>query len=244
MSDRGVAVVSGAATGIGAAVAGALGQDFDVVGLDLRPGEGDWPMFGVDVTDRQAVEDVAREIEDRHGAVTAVVNNAGVLTMNRFVHLTDQDWRRVFDVNVYGVFLLGQVFGRRMAERGRGRIVNMASVAGKIPLPDQAHYCASKAAVIMLTRCMALELAPAGVWAFAVCPGAVDTELFRSCLAWTAARDGRDPEDTLAQWVASSAVGRLIEPAEVAALVRFLLIGPTEAMAGDAVSIDGGRAQW
>ncbi len=242
--EASVAVVSGAASGIGAAVAQALSSDFQVVGLDLRDGPGDWPMLRVDVTDRTAVEEAAGLIEDQYGAVRALVNNAGALTMNRFLDLTDEDWRRVFDVNVYGVYLLSQVFARGMAERGGGRIVNVASVAGKVPLPDQSHYCASKAAVIMLTRSMSQELSPVGIGVFAVCPGAVDTDMFLYCLEWTANRDGRDPEDVLAEWLQGSGTGRLIQPEEVAVLVRFLLTGPTQAMTGDAISIDGGRAQW
>jgi len=243
-ADPGVAVVSGAASGIGLAVARALRSDFDVVGIDLKGGEDDWPLLQVDVTDRWAVEHAATEILNQFGPVRVLVNNAGVLTMNRFLDLTDEDWQAVFRVNVYGVFLVSQVFGRLMANQGGGRIINVASLAGKAPFPDQAHYCAAKAAVIMLSRVMALELASMGISVFAVCPGAVDTNLFRYCLEWTAARDGRDPEVVLAEWLGGSGADRLIQPEEVAALVRFLLTGPTEAMTGDAISIDGGRAQW
>lgn len=244
MGKPGLSVVTGAASGIGRAIADALANDFDVVGLDVKAAETGFPLLQVDVTRREDVERVASEIQERYGTVRVLVNSAGVLTMNRFLDLTDEDWRRVSDVNVYGVFLASQVFARLMVQGGGGRIVNIASVAGKIPLPDQAHYCASKAAVIMLTRAMAQELSPLGVFVYAVCPGAVDTALFRYCLTWSAGREGRDPEALLLEWLRPSRLGRMIEPAEVGGLVRFLSTGPTEALTGHALSIDGGVAPW
>lgn len=243
-ADRRLALVSGAASGIGAAIAQALLEDFEVVGFDLREGAADFRLVQVDVTRRQDVEKAVRDATDQYGPARLLVNNAGILTMNRFLDLGDNEWRTVFDVNVYGVYLLGQVVARTMAQAGGGRIINIASVAGKAPLQDQAHYCASKAAVIMLTRVMALELARADIRVFAVCPGAVDTDMFRQCLSWTAARDGREEKHVLQEWLAPSRLGRLIEPQEVASLVRFLATGPVDAMTGHAVSFDGGVAQW
>jgi NAD(P)-dependent dehydrogenase (short-subunit alcohol dehydrogenase family) len=173
-----------------------------------------------------------------------VVNNAGLLTMDRFLDLTDQDWHDVLNVNVFGTFLVSQVFARQMAETGGGRIINVASVGGKVPLPDQAHYCAAKAAVMMLTRCIALELADANIHAFSVCPGAVDTALFRGCLDWTAERDGRDPEALLREWLAPSKLGRFVLPEEVAQMIRYLALGPSAALTGHAISVDGGVAPF
>lgn len=242
--DRPVAVVTGAASGIGRAIAEALALEFQVVGLDVKEATGDVPVLPVDVTRRADIERAAARIGQDYGRAAVLVNNAGVLTMNRFLDLPDEEWRRVFDVNVYGVYAVSQVFARLMADGRGGRIVNVASVAGKVPLADQAHYCASKAAVIMLTRVMAAELASAGIRAFAVCPGAVDTELFRYCLSWTAERDGRNRDELLREWLAPSRLGRLIEPSEVAALVRYLATGPVDAMTGHALSFDGGVAPW
>jgi meso-butanediol dehydrogenase / (S,S)-butanediol dehydrogenase / diacetyl reductase len=244
MSDRAVAVVTGAASGIGRAIAGALASEFRVVGLDLKQAAGGVPVVPVDVTRRADIERAAVAIGQEYGPVAVLVNNAGLLTMNRFLDLTDEEWRRVFDVNVYGVYAVSQVFARLMAKGKGGRIVNVASLAGKIPLPDQAHYCASKAAVIMLTRVMAAELAPMGIRAFAVCPGAVDTEMFGYCLSWTAERDGRSRDELLREWLAPSRLGRLIEPAEVAGFVRYLATGPVDALTSHALSFDGGVAPW
>jgi 2,3-dihydro-2,3-dihydroxybenzoate dehydrogenase len=238
---RGVAVVTGASGTIGRAITVSLATDLTVIGLDRTPGPG---VRVVDVTDRQALSAVADEICREVGVPTVVVNNAGALTMGRFLDLSDDDWRGVFSVNVLGTFLVSQVFARHMVGHGPGRIVNISSVAGKVPLPDQAHYCASKAAVIMLTRCIALELADADISAYSVCPGAVDTALFRQCLDWTAQRDGRSAEEILPEWLGPSRIGRFVEPDEVAQVVRFLALGPSEALTGHAISVDGGIAPW
>jgi meso-butanediol dehydrogenase / (S,S)-butanediol dehydrogenase / diacetyl reductase len=238
---RRLAVVTGAAGTIGRAIVAALAEDFEVIGVDRVSGDG---VIAADITDRAALERVAQEITADGAEIAALVNNAGVLTMGAFFDLTDDDFDRVLSVNVTGTALASQVFGRRMADRGAGRIVNIASSAGKVPLPDQAHYCASKAAVIMLTRVMALELAAYGIQAYSVCPGAVDTALFRQCLEWTAERDGVDAGALLAEWLAPSRIGRFVEPEEVAALVRYLTSGPAEAMTGHAISVDGGVASW
>jgi meso-butanediol dehydrogenase/(S,S)-butanediol dehydrogenase/diacetyl reductase len=242
MSDpRGVAVVTGAAGTIGRAICEALEPSLTVVGLDRTPGEG---VRAVDVTDRAALTEVAADICREVGVPTVVINNAGALTMGRFLDLTDADWHSVFSVNAFGTFLSSQVFARHMVGNGPGRIVNISSVAGKVPLPDQAHYCASKSAIMMLSRCIALELADSQIAAYSVCPGAVDTALFRDCLDWTAERDGRPAEELLAEWLAPSRLGRFVLPEEVAQVVRFLALGPSEALTGHAISVDGGVAPW
>jgi meso-butanediol dehydrogenase/(S,S)-butanediol dehydrogenase/diacetyl reductase len=235
------AVVTGATGTIGRAIVAALSEDFQVVGIDRSSGPG---IIAADIRDRAALERVASDITADGGQIGALVNNAGVLTMGSFFELAENDFDEVFSVNVTGTAVASQVFGKRMAERGSGRIVNISSSAGKVPLADQAHYCASKAAVIMLTRVMALELAAFGVQAYSVCPGAVDTALFRQCLDWTAERDGVDAEALLAGWLAPSRIGRFVEPEEIAGLVRYLTRGPAEAMTGHAISVDGGVAPW
>jgi len=244
VTNKPVAVVTGAAGTIGRAIGNTLAVDFTVVGLDRNPSEAPFPILAADVVDRAAIETAARTIAAEHGEVQLVVNNAGILTMNRFLDLTDDEWRRIFDVNVFGTFVVSQVFARQMSTGGGGRIINVASIAGKTPLPNQAHYCASKAAVMMLTRVMALELGHDKVRVFSICPGAVDTALFRACLTWTADREQRDPDDLLREWLPPSRIGRFVEPEEIAALVRYLASGPSDALTGHAISIDGGIAQW
>jgi NAD(P)-dependent dehydrogenase (short-subunit alcohol dehydrogenase family) len=245
MTGTPVAVVTGASGGIGAAIAQALTPEYDVVGFDLRVRPSAFAMLEVDVTDRASVTAAAATVDRDHGRVGLVVNAAGNLTMNRFLDLDDDEWHRVMEVNGYGTFLMSQVFARGMVQRGAGgRIVNVASIAGKTPLPDQAHYCTAKAGVIMLGRVMAMELAEHGVRVFTICPGAVDTELFRQCLNWSAEREGRDAEELLAQWLAPSRLGRFVTAEEISQIVRFLALGPTEAMTGHALSVDGGIAPF
>jgi meso-butanediol dehydrogenase/(S,S)-butanediol dehydrogenase/diacetyl reductase len=239
-----VAVVTGAGGTIGRAIGDALANDFAVVGLDQAESSASFPILSADVRDRARIDEVARTITADHGQVRIVVNNAGVLTMNPFLELTDDEWHRVFEINVFGTFAVSQIFARQMDVTGGGRIINVASIAGKTPLENQAHYCASKAAVMMLTQVMALELADANVRVFSICPGAVDTDLFRACLAWTAKREHRNSDEVLNEWLKPSRLGRLIEPTEIAALVHYLASGPSDALTGHAISIDGGIAPY
>ena len=129
----------------------------------------------VDVTDEEDVNGMVKKVAEEFGSLDVICNNAGVITsMKNVEDITTEEWERMFAVNAKGVFICCKAVIPQMKKQGYGRIINTASQAGKKGVPLLGHYCASKAAVIMLTKTIALELATQGVHANCVCPGSVD----------------------------------------------------------------------
>ncbi len=224
-----IALVSGAAGGIGAAVADRLADEgATVVRSDLAEAGGE---FACDVTDPDSVAATVSEVMRRHGRLDVLANVAGIGVARRIGDLTLDEWRRVLDVNLTGTFLLSQAALPALIQT-RGTIVNMASMAGLRATPYNAAYCASKGGVIMLTKSMALEFAGDGVRVNAVCPASVDTPFLRGF---------RLPEgaDMALLGRAASPMGRLIDPAEVAAAVAYLASDEAATVSGTTLVIDG-----
>ncbi|GLZ81736.1 2,3-dihydro-2,3-dihydroxybenzoate dehydrogenase [Actinorhabdospora filicis] len=229
-----IAVVTGAASGIGAAVAEALAAEgHTVAGIDL-----DGP-YAADVADPLAVTGVIASIEDGLGPVEILVNAAGICRTGPAVDLADADWDALFAVNATGVMRVSREVARRMAPRGRGTIVTVASNAGGIPRAHMAAYAASKAAAAHFTRCLGLELAPRGVRCNVVSPGSTDTPMQRALWAGTggaAAVIAGDP----ALFKTGIPLGRLAEPADVAAAVVFLASPAARHITMQDLYVDGG----
>jgi meso-butanediol dehydrogenase/(S,S)-butanediol dehydrogenase/diacetyl reductase len=160
--------------------------------------------------------------------------------MRRAVDLTDADWDFNFAVNARGVFLTNQIAARAFLARGRGTIVNTASLAAKVGAPLLAHYSASKFAVLGWTQALARELAPAGIRVNAVCPGFVRTGMQSREVAWEAELRGVTPERVIADYVAQTPLGRLEEPEDVAGVVVFLCSDQARFMTGQGINVTGG----
>jgi NAD(P)-dependent dehydrogenase (short-subunit alcohol dehydrogenase family) len=230
--DGRVALVSGGAGVIGAAVVARLAEEgATAVPADVAPVDG-----GVvcDVTDAASCRAAVAETLTRHGRLDVLVNVAGVVAGNRIEDVTPEEWRRVLDVNLTGTFLLSQAALPVLRER-RGVIVNLASAAGVQATPYNAAYCASKAGVIQLTKSMALELAHDGVRVNVVCPASVDTPFLHGFQL---------PEDADLQLLMRSVspLGGLIAPAEVAAAVAYLASDDAANVNGTTLVIDGGAS--
>jgi NAD(P)-dependent dehydrogenase (short-subunit alcohol dehydrogenase family) len=245
------ALVTGAATGIGLAIAHALAAHdvrVAVADLDLEGAKRAAQKIGcgafalpVDVRDRASVSAAVDATLAQAGALDLAVANAGVSSMRRAVDITDEDWDFNFDVNARGVFLTNQYVVRSFLDRGvRGSIVNTASLAAKIGAPLLAHYSASKFAVLGWTQALAREMAPHGIRVNAVCPGFVRTAMQHREVEWEAELRGITPERVIADYIAQTPLGRLEEPEDVAGVVVFLLSDAARFMTGQGVNVTGG----
>src|SRR5919109_1616406 len=228
-----VAVVTGASRGIGAVAADMLEADGVKV---LRTSRRE----GIDVTAPDAAELIA---ERAPGPVDILVNNAGTSFAKPLDELTDDDWNGLWELHVMASMRLMRAFAPGMAERGWGRIVNVASSAGKRPSLTKAAYSGTKAAQLSLSRVFADVYAERGVLVNAVAPGAVATELWLAeggLRDQAAAARGVSPEEALQAQVAKIPLGRLAEPEEIASVVAFLCSERASMVTGAAWSVDGG----
>jgi NAD(P)-dependent dehydrogenase (short-subunit alcohol dehydrogenase family) len=221
------AAITGGASGLGLASAERLAQDgVDVITLDIAAGAD----VQVDVTDAAAVTAAAERI----GPVDILINSAGIVGPGRPLwEITDQEWAATFAVNVTGTFNLCRAFVGPMREKGWGRIVNFASMAGKDGNPNLSAYSASKAAVIGLTKSLGKELATSGVLVNAVAPAVIATPM----------NEATSPE-VLAYLTSLIPMRRLGRPAEVAELVAWLASDKCSFSTGAVYDLSGGRATY
>jgi NAD(P)-dependent dehydrogenase (short-subunit alcohol dehydrogenase family) len=192
-----------------------------------------------DVTDRAAIEKIARTA-DANGGIDILVNNAGIHKAASFLAYTPDDFREVFEVNFFGVLHATQCVLPGMIARKRGRIVNLASTAGKWGSRNQSAYNVSKHAVVGLTRCLALEMAPHNIGVNAICPWVVDTEMATGFIAEHAQAAGISAEQTATNFLASVPIKRFIQPTEIAHLAVYLGSDEASFVNGQAWTIDAG----
>jgi 2-hydroxycyclohexanecarboxyl-CoA dehydrogenase len=228
------AVVTGGGSGIGLAIAHRLRADgLDVATIDLRPSDTDL-AFTADVTDRSQVDAALSEIRGRLGPVTVLVNAAGLDGFKRFGSITFEDWQRVIDVNLNGVFHTIQAVLPDMVEAGWGRIVNISSSSTHSGVPYMSHYVAAKSAVNGLTKSLALEYGPSGITVNAVPPGFIDTPMLRSAEAQGFLGD-------VEQNIAKTPVRRMGKPEDIAAACAFLVSEEAGYITGQILGVNGGR---
>jgi gluconate 5-dehydrogenase len=224
------------ARGLGEAGAAVAVVDTDVaragaVAREIEAGGGRALPLGADVTDPAAVGRMLHEATARLGPVDGLVNAAGITRRGPAVDFTLDDWERVLRVNLTGTFLCAQAAGRQMIARGRGAIVNIASIAGHIGLPGTIAYIASKGGVVMLTRGLAVEWAPHGIRVNAIAPSWFATDMGNLIERDPAYRDrvmGRVP------------MGRMGRPEELVGAVVFLLSDAASMVTGHVLAVDGG----
>jgi 3-oxoacyl-[acyl-carrier protein] reductase len=247
LQDR-VAVVTGAASGLGEAIArrfAAAGAAVVIADLDAAGGErvaaaitADGGRAGVVATDVRQAAECARAVETaiaRFGRLDVMVNNAGVGIGAPIAVMTDEAWDRTLAVNLTGVFLGCRAAFPVLAAGGGGVILNMASLAGKVAGPGMGAYAASKAAVIQLTRVLALEGAPHAIRANALCPTYTDTPMLQGYIAAQP-----DPDAARRDLVASIPLGRLATPDDIAAAALYLASDDAAFITGVALDVDGG----
>ncbi|MGP4057580.1 SDR family NAD(P)-dependent oxidoreductase [Mycobacterium sp. 4D054] len=228
------AVVTGGASGIGAAVAERLRADgMRVATIDLNPGEEKF-SYAADVTDRAAVDAALAEIRAELGPVTVLVNAAGLDRFKKFLDLTFDEWQKVVDVNLNGVFHCVQAVLPDMIEAGWGRIVNISSSSTHSGQPFMSPYVAAKSAVNGLTKSLALEYGPAGITVNAVPPGFIDTPMLRK------AEQRGFLGDTQKQ-IEQTPVRRMGRPEDIAAACAFFISEEAGYITGQILGVNGGR---
>jgi NAD(P)-dependent dehydrogenase (short-subunit alcohol dehydrogenase family) len=237
-------VVTGGGSGIGLATARAFAAcGCRIALLDVNPAlleaaatelasRTEVATLHASVSDPDAVQRAFASAVARFGAIDVLFGSAGI-SMNRpTLDLTYEEWRRAIDVNLTGVFLCSQAAARHMVPRGSGVILNVASMYGVVGGANRAAYCASKGAVVNLTRSLAAEWAPLGLRVNALAPGYVRTDLVESL-----AREGRLDVDAIER---RTPAGRLAQPEEIAAIALFLASREATFINGQAIVVDGG----
>ncbi|WP_129656626.1 GolD/DthD family dehydrogenase [Rothia halotolerans] len=233
-------LITGAASGIGLAIAEHLAaRGARVAGVDVAasieeavaglPGEGHLALRR-DLTEPGAADEIVEEVRRELGEPHVLVNSAGVAILGPAEELPAADWRRTMDINLDASFFMAQAAGRAMTRAGWGRIVNLASQASVIGLDQHVAYCASKAAIVGMTKAMSLEWAPRGVTVNAVSPTVVETPLGKK--AWAGEKGERAR--------AGIPAGRFAQPEEVAAMVAYLASDDAAMVTGSNMLLDGG----
>lgn len=248
-----VAIVTGASRGIGRAIAQAYAAEgarlcliattadrLAETAASLQLGDDRLMTLGVDVADRAASFDAVAQAQQHFGRIDVLVNNAGVYRARSFLDYTDQDFQDMLDVNLFGVLHFMQACLPGMQSRRQGRVVNIASTAGKWGSRNQSAYNTSKHAVVGLTRCVALEASPFGVTVNAICPGFVQTDMVEELKAQVAQSSGMSGDEMVKAALSRVPLGRVLDPQEIAQLAVYLGSTESRGMTGQSILLDGG----
>ena len=235
-------LVTGSASGIGLGIAkrflaeGALVTGFD---LNETKAEGVKSILG-DATDEKEVQQAVDRVVVEQGGLDVMVCNAGIIEVEPVVEMNYADWRKVMDINVNSVFLGSRAAARVMIAKGRGGvIVNASSGAGRRGVPNLSHYCASKAAILMLTQSLAIELAPHRIRANCYMPGHIETPFWGGIAEGFAKVTNQTQEEVVEGFRKTVPWGRFGTPDDVAASVSWLASPDAEYVSGQAIAMNG-----
>jgi 3-oxoacyl-[acyl-carrier protein] reductase len=238
------AIVTGAAAGIGRGIAGCFAREGARVALadrdlqaarraeeEIRAAGGEAFAVAADVSDGAAVRAMVGEVAQRFEGIDILVNNAGIRFVRPFLETTEEQWRRTLEVNLTGMFLCCQAAVPHMLRKGKGKVVNLASVAGQFGRPQRAAYCASKGGIIAFTKALAVDLKGRNVCVNALAPALIDTPL----------NAGYASDAALAStWKRELLAGRWGQPSDVALAALYLASEDADFVTGTVLTVDGG----
>jgi meso-butanediol dehydrogenase / (S,S)-butanediol dehydrogenase / diacetyl reductase len=254
-TSKGLAVVTGAGSGIGRAIATRLASDGFSVGVtdvdlnainqvvsEIIERGGEAKGIYLNVTDKESITSALDWLVEEFGNLKVWVSNAGVSSMNHFVELTEKDWDFNMNVNAKGAFLCGQAAAKRfILQNEGGKIIHTASMAGKQGnVPFLSHYVASKYAVVGLTQSMAHELGKYKITVNSVCPGFVSTPMQKRELEWEGSLKGQSAEEVKQGMIDVTPLRRLETPQDVAKVCSFLAGPDSDFITGEAIAVNGG----
>jgi NAD(P)-dependent dehydrogenase (short-subunit alcohol dehydrogenase family) len=254
-----ISVITGAGRGIGRSIAFAFAEEgsnlvlvarsrdqLEHVAQELRNRDTKALPVTCDVSSAQEVQDLARVVQDEFGQIDILVNNAGISKRSKLLEYDDETWLEVIRINLFGTYLCIKAFLPMMQQSGQGRIINIASTAGKNPVPFNTAYSASKHAVLGLTKSVASEVALTGypgITVNAICPFYVNTEMFsgpKGYVAKMAKMTGMSEEEVIDKAVSRNLQHRIVEPEEVASMAVYLASEEARGITGQALNICGG----
>jgi len=255
-----IAVITGAGRGIGESIAHTFADEgadliltartrrqLERVAHEIKAKNRNAEVITCDVSSPTEVEKLAAAVKDKFGRIDILVNNAGISKRSKLLDYDDDTWLEVIRVNLFGVYLCSKAFLPAMQQTGEGRIINVASTAGKTPVPFNTAYSASKHGVLGFTKSLASEVAISGYPAItvnAVCPFFVETDMFRGpdgYLAQMSKMADLSEKEIHDKVVGRSLQRRALEPGEVAAMALYLASDEARGVTGQAFNICGGR---
>ena len=258
--EKKIAVITGAGRGIGESIAHVFAdegaelilaartrQQLDRVADGIKAKNGNATAITCDVSSPVEVEKLAAGVKDKFGRIDILVNNAGISKRSKLLDYDDDTWLEVIRVNLFGVYLCSKAFLPALEQTGEGRIINVASTAGKTPVPFNTAYSASKHGVLGFTKSLASEVALSGYPAItvnAICPFFVETDMFRGpdgYLSQMSKMAGLSEKEIHDKVVGRSLQQRALEPDEVAAMALYLASNEARGVTGQAFNICGGR---
>lgn len=251
--DGAIAIITGGSSGIGESVAAAFSREgatvivsarredkIQAIANSIREAGGHAFAMTCDVTSEDSIQSLREKITEKVGSPTVVLNSAGVYRISRFLDTPLETYKDAIDVNYLGVVRMIRVFIPAMLEAGYGKIVNIASTAGKYGSMYQAHYNGSKHAVIGITKSLGLEFAKTGICVNAICPGWAKTPMLDQGIRDFAVAADMSVEDARKAWLSRIPMGRFLEPEEIGPLAIYLASRESDGMTGQAMTISGG----